>query len=59
MLATEMESCVLTSRNMFFTHFIAWLWPYEETKRKCARSWSSAIRIMEKYPEFVFACSQV
>ncbi|XP_046852130.1 alpha-mannosidase 2C1-like isoform X2 [Xenia sp. Carnegie-2017] len=36
----------------------AWLWPYEETKRKCARSWSSAIRIMEKYPEFVFACSQ-
>jgi hypothetical protein len=23
---------------------IAWLWPYEETKRKCARSWASQLR---------------
>ncbi|CAD5113260.1 DgyrCDS2438 [Dimorphilus gyrociliatus] len=36
----------------------AWLWPYEETIRKCARSWSSTIRLMEKYPDFTFACSQ-
>lgn len=36
----------------------AWLWPYEETIRKCARSWSSTIRLMEIYPEFTFACSQ-
>lgn len=37
----------------------AWLWPYAETIRKCARSFSSTIRLLEKYPEFTFACSQV
>ncbi|AWP08416.1 putative alpha-mannosidase 2C1 [Scophthalmus maximus] len=36
----------------------AWLWPFEETIRKCGRSWVTAIRLMEKNPEFVFACSQ-
>ncbi|RUS90694.1 hypothetical protein EGW08_001498 [Elysia chlorotica] len=36
----------------------AWLWPYDETKRKCARSWSCTLRLMEKYPEFTFVCSQ-
>ncbi|XP_044306519.1 alpha-mannosidase 2C1 isoform X2 [Varanus komodoensis] len=36
----------------------AWLWPYEETIRKCARSWVTVIRLMEKNPEFTFVCSQ-
>ncbi|XP_051548810.1 alpha-mannosidase 2C1 [Myxocyprinus asiaticus] len=36
----------------------AWLWPYEETIRKCARSWVTVIRLMENNPEFVFTCSQ-
>lgn len=36
----------------------AWLWPYSETKRKCARSWVSTLRLMEEYPEMRFACSQ-
>ncbi|OMJ19367.1 Alpha-mannosidase [Smittium culicis] len=36
----------------------AWLWPYDETKRKVARSFTSQIRLMEKYPEFKFAASQ-
>lgn len=36
----------------------AWLWPYAETKRKCARSWSSVVGLMERYPNFKFACSQ-
>ncbi|XP_062847801.1 alpha-mannosidase 2C1 [Trichomycterus rosablanca] len=36
----------------------AWLWPYEETIRKCARSWVTAIRLMEKNPDFIFTCSQ-
>lgn len=37
----------------------AWLWPYEETIRKCGRSWVTVIRLMEKNPDFVFTCSQV
>uniref|UniRef100_A0A673NDW1 Alpha-mannosidase 2C1 n=1 Tax=Sinocyclocheilus rhinocerous TaxID=307959 RepID=A0A673NDW1_9TELE len=36
----------------------AWLWPYEETIRKCARSWVTVIRLIENNPEFVFTCSQ-
>jgi alpha-mannosidase len=35
----------------------AWLWRYDETIRKCARSWSSQIGLMDEYPDFVFACS--
>lgn len=36
----------------------AWLWPYEETIRKCGRSWVTVVDLMEKNPEFVFTCSQ-
>jgi alpha-mannosidase len=36
----------------------AWLWQYDETKRKCARSFSATIRLMEQYPDYTFACSQ-
>ncbi|KAM5243010.1 alpha-mannosidase 2C1 isoform 1-T1 [Hipposideros larvatus] len=36
----------------------AWLWPFKETVRKCARSWVTAMQLMERNPEFIFACSQ-
>ncbi|XP_077120078.1 alpha-mannosidase 2C1 [Ranitomeya variabilis] len=36
----------------------AWLWPYEETIRKCARSWVTAVQLMTKNPSFTFTCSQ-
>ena len=37
----------------------AWLWPYRETRRKCARSWASQMHLMEKYPDTIlFVCSQ-
>ncbi|KAI1437554.1 glycosyl hydrolase family 38 domain-containing protein [Xylaria sp. CBS 124048] len=35
-----------------------WLWPWAETKRKVARSWSSQCDLMDRYPEYHFACSQ-
>lgn len=38
---------------------LAWLWPFKETVRKCARSWVTAVRLMERNPEFIFVCSQV
>ncbi|KAI7906375.1 galactose mutarotase-like domain-containing protein [Cokeromyces recurvatus] len=37
----------------------AWLWPYDETKRKIARSWSSQLMLMDSYPHYVFTGSQV
>jgi alpha-mannosidase len=36
----------------------AWLWPLAETRRKCYRTFSSALRMMERYPEYKFSCSQ-
>ncbi|KAF0408009.1 glycoside hydrolase family 38 protein [Gigaspora margarita] len=36
----------------------AWLWPYDETKRKVARSWSTQVGLMDLYPEYKFVCSQ-
>ncbi|MGK2929165.1 MAG: alpha-mannosidase [Acidimicrobiales bacterium] len=36
----------------------AWLWPLRETRRKCARTFSSAVTLMDAYPEYRFACSQ-
>ena len=36
----------------------AWLWPIRETIRKCGRTFSTACRLMEKYPDFHFSCSQ-
>jgi alpha-mannosidase len=36
----------------------AWLWPLAETKRKCYRTFSTALRYMETYPDYTFAHSQ-
>ncbi|WP_077490809.1 alpha-mannosidase [Sinomonas mesophila] len=35
----------------------AWLWPLRETRRKCARTFSNVIALMDEDPDFVFACS--
>ena len=36
----------------------AWLWPLAETRRKCVRTFSTAIAYLKDYPEYKFACSQ-
>jgi alpha-mannosidase len=36
----------------------AWLWPLRETKRKCARTFSNVLALMDDYPELKFGCSQ-
>ncbi|HEV2363727.1 MAG TPA: glycoside hydrolase family 38 C-terminal domain-containing protein [Caulobacteraceae bacterium] len=36
----------------------AWLWPIEETWRKCHRTFATAVALMDAYPRFRFACSQ-
>lgn len=32
----------------------AWLWPVDETIRKCARTYANAVRLMDEYPEYRF-----
>ncbi len=36
----------------------AWLWPLRETVRKVARTWSSQIGLIARYPGFKFGASQ-
>ncbi len=37
---------------------VAWLWPWAETERKCGRTFSTQIALMEEYPEYRFLQSQ-
>ena len=32
----------------------AWLWPVSETIRKCARTYSQALTLMDMYPDYTF-----
>jgi len=41
------------------THIdVAWLWPLEQTREKAARSFSTMLALMERYPEYIFMSSQ-
>ncbi|MGL5152184.1 MAG: alpha-mannosidase [Clostridium sp.] len=41
------------------THIdVAWLWRVKHTKEKCLRSFSSVLRLMDKYPEYIFMQGQ-
>lgn len=41
------------------THIdVAWLWPISETRQKVVRSFSTVLRLMEDYPEYLFMSSQ-
>ncbi|MCL2865560.1 MAG: alpha-mannosidase [Lachnospiraceae bacterium] len=41
------------------THIdVAWLWRLKHTREKAARSFSTVLRLMERYPEYIFLQSQ-
>src|SRR6266545_1863401 len=35
----------------------AWLWPLSQTRQKAGRTWSTALRLMDRYPEYRFLAS--
>ncbi|GAA5860859.1 hypothetical protein JCM8547_003871 [Rhodosporidiobolus lusitaniae] len=37
----------------------AWLWPFSVTRQKTARSWSTQLDLIERYPEHRFVASQM
>lgn len=37
---------------------LAWLWPIRETIRKGARTFSTVLQMMERYPDYIFGASQ-
>lgn len=41
------------------THIdVAWLWTLDQTREKTQRSFSTVLRLMEQYPEYIFMSSQ-
>lgn len=36
----------------------AWLWPIAETKRKALRTFANSLRLMERFPDYHFLCTQ-
>lgn len=36
----------------------AWLWPIDETRRKCMRTFATQCRYMDRWPWYKFVCSQ-
>lgn len=41
------------------THIdVAWLWTVKQTREKVARSFSTVLKLMEEYPEYIFMSSQ-
>ncbi|WP_026688380.1 alpha-mannosidase [Alteribacter aurantiacus] len=49
----------VTVRCIGHTHIdVAWLWRLKHTREKCARSFSTVLRLMEQYPEYKFLQTQ-
>jgi alpha-mannosidase len=49
----------VTVKCIGHTHIdVAWLWRLKHTREKSARSFSTVLRLMEKYPEYVFLQTQ-
>jgi alpha-mannosidase len=49
----------VTVRCIGHTHIdVAWLWRLKHTREKAARSFSTVLRLMEKYPEYIFLQTQ-
>ncbi len=67
-VARQMAADFLTAHNGDGQHQLsavghahldtAWLWPLAEAVRKCVRTFSTAVRYMEDYPDYIFAGSQ-
>lgn len=36
----------------------AWLWPVEETIRKCGRTFATQLNLLDRYPTYIFGASQ-
>ncbi len=57
--ATPANASDLTVTAVGHAHIdTGWLWPVRETVRKCGRTFSSQIALLERYPEYVFGASQ-
>lgn len=58
-LNKENKSDMLSFTAIGHSHLdLAWLWPLRETKRKAVRTFTNALKNIEKYPEYIYGASQ-
>jgi alpha-mannosidase len=58
-LQTPSPASELTAWSVGHAHLdLGWLWRFRETRRKAARTFSTALRMIEEYPDYVFGASQ-
>lgn len=62
-LNEEIEKCnkheIVNVTCVGHTHIdVAWLWRLKHTREKCARSFSTVVRLMEQFPEYIFLQTQ-
>lgn len=58
-LASKAVPSATTAWSVGHAHLdLGWLWPVRETRRKSSRTFSTALRMLEEYPDYVFGASQ-
>lgn len=58
-LSKPANASSLTAYSIGHAHLdLAWLWPVRETKRKGGRTFATALKLMEEYPDYKFGASQ-
>ncbi len=59
LLSKPATTSALTAYSIGHAHLdLAWLWPIRETIRKGGRTFATALKMLEKYPEYKFGASQ-
>jgi len=59
LLSKQADDSSMTVYSIGHAHIdLAWLWPVRETKRKAGRTFSTALKLMEEYPDYKFGSSQ-
>ena len=59
LLSQPASASSLTAYSIGHAHLdCAWLWPLRETRRKAGRTFSTALKYMEEFPEYKFGASQ-
>jgi len=59
LLDRKAHASAMTAWSVGHAHMdLAWLWPVRETRRKAGRTFSTALKMLEEYPDYRFGASQ-
>ena len=59
LLAKPAQASALKAYSVGHAHLdLAWLWPIRESRRKGGRTFANALRLLERYPDYIFGASQ-